>query len=54
MAIGESLFLPPVDGKGEARRLARQRNADLIMIHIAALLPLEYRGVYADPTKLAA
>jgi len=54
MTIGEPLYLPPIDGKGEARRLARQRNADLIMTHIAALLPFEYRGVYADPTKLAA
>jgi 1-acyl-sn-glycerol-3-phosphate acyltransferase len=54
MAIGEPLNLPPVEGKGEARRLARQRNADLIMIRIAALLPPEYRGVYADPAKLVA
>jgi 1-acyl-sn-glycerol-3-phosphate acyltransferase len=54
LAIGEPLYLPSVDGKGEARRLARQRNADLIMTHIAALLPIEYRGVYADPAKLAA
>jgi 1-acyl-sn-glycerol-3-phosphate acyltransferase len=54
MFIGEPLRLPTVEGKGEARRLARQRNADLIMTHIAALLPFEYRGVYADPSKLAA
>jgi len=53
MAVGEPLYLPPVEGKGEARRLARQHNADLIMIHIAALLPFDYRGVYADPAKLA-
>ncbi len=54
MAIGEPLSLPPVVEKGEARRLTRQRNADLIMTHIAALLPPEYRGVYADPAKLPA
>jgi len=54
MAIGEPLYLPPVEAKGEARRLSRQRNADLIMTHIAALLPFEYRGAYADPTKLVA
>lgn len=53
MAIGEPLRLPPVEGKGEARRLSRQRNADLIMTHVAALLPSEYRGVYADPAKLS-
>ena len=44
--IGRPVHLPPVQGKGEDRRLARQRNADLIMIHIAALLPVEYHGVY--------
>jgi 1-acyl-sn-glycerol-3-phosphate acyltransferase len=54
MSIGEPLLLPPVEGKGVVRRLARQRNADLIMTHIAALLPFEYRGVYADPAKLDA
>jgi 1-acyl-sn-glycerol-3-phosphate acyltransferase len=52
MCIGAPLLLPPVEGKGEARRLARQCNADLIMAHIAALLPLEYRGVYAAPANL--
>lgn len=54
MSIGEPLLLPLVEGKGVVRRLARQRNADLIMTHIAALLPFEYRGVYADPAKLDA
>lgn len=46
MNIGRPLQLPPIEGKGEARRAARQRNADLVMEHIAALLPPEYRGVY--------
>jgi len=46
--IGRPVHLPPVQGKGEERRLARQRNADLIMIHIAALLPVEYHGVYVN------
>lgn len=48
MHIGKQVLLPPIEGKGEARRAARQRNVDLIMTHIAALLPSEYRGVYAD------
>ena len=48
MRIGYPVRLPPVDGKGEARRASLQRNADLIMTHIAALLPPEYHGVYAD------
>jgi 1-acyl-sn-glycerol-3-phosphate acyltransferase len=48
MRIGKPFVLPPVEGKGEARRLARQSNADLVMRHIAGLVPEEYRGVYAE------
>lgn len=48
MHIGKPLFLPPVEGKGEERRISRQRNADLVMRHIAGLLPEEYRGYYGD------
>lgn len=47
MHIGVPVYLPPVEGRGEARRAALQRNADFIMQHIAALLPREYGGVYA-------
>ena len=46
--IGKPFRLPPVEGRGAQRRDSRQRNADLVMQHIAGLLPLEYRGVYAD------
>jgi 1-acyl-sn-glycerol-3-phosphate acyltransferase len=48
MRIGQAINLPLITGKGEQRRLARQYNADLIMHRIAALLPPEYRGVYAN------
>jgi 1-acyl-sn-glycerol-3-phosphate acyltransferase len=48
MRIGKPFHLPPIEGKGAERREARQRNTDLVMRHIAALLPEEYRGVYAD------
>jgi len=48
MTIGRPLHLPPVTGRGKARRETRQKNADMVMAQIAALLPLEYRGVYAD------
>ncbi len=48
MRIGQAVQLPPITGKGEQRRLARQHNVDLIMQRIAALLPPEYRGVYAN------
>jgi 1-acyl-sn-glycerol-3-phosphate acyltransferase len=54
MFIGEPMLLPPIEVKGEARRLARQQHADQIMKHIATLLPLEYQGVYADPANLDA
>jgi 1-acyl-sn-glycerol-3-phosphate acyltransferase len=48
MHIGKPLQLPPVEGKGNERRESRQRNADLVMRHIAGLLPEDYRGVYAE------
>lgn len=47
MRVGKPFKLPPIEGTGAARRLARQQNADLVMQHIAGLLPPEYRGVYA-------
>ena len=46
MCIGKPFMLPPIEGRGEQRRAARQKNADLVMRHIASLLPEEYRGVY--------
>lgn len=46
MHIGAPFRMPPVTGVGEDRRKDRQNNVDLIMIHIARLLPIEYRGVY--------
>lgn len=48
MRIGAPIVLPPITEKGPARREARQRNADLVMQHLAGLLPEEYRGVYAE------
>lgn len=47
MRIGRPFRLPPLEGKGEARRKARQDNADRIMLQIADLLPPEYHGEYA-------
>jgi 1-acyl-sn-glycerol-3-phosphate acyltransferase len=44
--IGKPFMLPSVEGSGEERRAARQSNADLVMRHIAALLPEEYWGLY--------
>ncbi len=55
MRIGKPFLLPPLEGRGVDRHEARQRNADLVMAHIAGLLPPEYRGVYAgqaiDPVQ---
>jgi 1-acyl-sn-glycerol-3-phosphate acyltransferase len=45
--IGPPLRLPPVVGHGAARRDALRDNTDLLMRHLADLLPPEYRGVYA-------
>lgn len=44
--IGKPFDLPPISGQGEQRRAARQANADLVMRHIAAVLPQEYWGAY--------
>ncbi len=50
--IGQPFRLPPLEGRGALRRESRQRNADLVMRHVAGLLPPEYRGVYADTAIL--
>jgi len=54
LRIGQPFSLPPITEKGAARREARQRNADLVMQHVAGLLPEEYRGVYADSAIIPA
>ena len=46
MCIGKPINLPLIEGKGKTRRIKLQENSDLIMSNIAALLPLEYGGVY--------
>jgi len=52
MRIGEMFELPPITGKGKTRRQSRQTNADLVMQHIADLLPEDYRGIYNNPELL--
>jgi 1-acyl-sn-glycerol-3-phosphate acyltransferase len=52
MRIGAPFVLPPISGRGEERRRNRQKNADLIMQHIAALLPSEYHGYYREKLAL--
>lgn len=46
--IGKPILLPEITARGPERHQARQSNADLVMRHIAGLLPAEYRGVYAE------
>jgi 1-acyl-sn-glycerol-3-phosphate acyltransferase len=48
MRIGSPFKLPTIKGRGLARREMRQQNADLVMKHLSALLPIEYQGVYSD------
>jgi len=45
--IGKPIEFPAITASGIKRRAARQENADLVMRHIAGLLPEEYHGVYA-------
>lgn len=47
MRIGKPITLPSIPAHGVDKHAARQRNADLVMSHLAGLLPEEYRGVYA-------
>lgn len=54
LRVGKPFALPPIAGRGEARREARQRNADLVMRHVAGLLPPEYRGVYGESAIVSA
>lgn len=46
MRIGKPILLPENTAKGRERHELRQANADLVMRHIAGLLPEEYRGYY--------
>jgi 1-acyl-sn-glycerol-3-phosphate acyltransferase len=48
--FGEPFTLPPVDRR--ERDAGLQRNTDEIMAQIAALLPPQYRGVYAEHPRL--
>jgi 1-acyl-sn-glycerol-3-phosphate acyltransferase len=46
VTIGEAFTMPPISDKLTKDGLARL--TDIIMVHIARLLPPEYRGHYAD------
>jgi 1-acyl-sn-glycerol-3-phosphate acyltransferase len=48
--IGPAFTLPPLAPTNRSAQLHAQ--ADVVMCHIAALLPPEYRGVYADHPHL--
>jgi len=52
MRVGKPITLPEITVKGKAKHEARQANSDLVMHHLAGLLPEEYRGVYADTAIL--
>lgn len=52
MHIGKPITLPENTAKGKEKHEVRQVNADLVMRHLAGLLPEEYRGVYADTAIL--
>jgi 1-acyl-sn-glycerol-3-phosphate acyltransferase len=50
--IGKPVTLGTGSGINRERREARQQIADLVMSHIAGLLPEAYRGVYTDSAIL--
>jgi 1-acyl-sn-glycerol-3-phosphate acyltransferase len=49
--IGEPFVLPPLP-RGAERDPFLEASTDEIMCRIAALLPPQYRGVYADHLRL--
>jgi 1-acyl-sn-glycerol-3-phosphate acyltransferase len=49
IAVGELFYLAV--GEGEVTRAARQRMTDAILYRMAALLPEDYRGRYADLSR---
>jgi 1-acyl-sn-glycerol-3-phosphate acyltransferase len=48
MRIGKPITLPSITTRGIEKHANRQKNADLVMSHLAGLLPEDYRGVYAE------
>lgn len=48
MRVGQLLQYPSVSSSKRERRAARKDYTDMIMANIAALLPEDYRGVYAE------
>lgn len=48
--FGEPFSLAPLERKHRAAQL--QENTDEIMLRIAAMLPEEYRGIYAEDPRL--
>ena len=52
VTAGPTFTLPPLPSESQGRSEALQQDTDEIMCRIAALLPLEYRGVYADHPRL--
>jgi 1-acyl-sn-glycerol-3-phosphate acyltransferase len=52
ITIGPMFNLPPLPSESQGRDEALKRDTDEIMCRIAALLPEEYRGVYADHPRL--
>ena len=51
VTFGEVIITPPRASKPQARRQQVAELTEKIMYHIAALLPPEYRGVYANEKR---
>jgi len=51
LRVGKAFTLPPLEGRKDRDRIL-QEYADETMCRIAALLPPEYRGVYAEHPRL--
>jgi 1-acyl-sn-glycerol-3-phosphate acyltransferase len=52
MHIGQPILVNLDERSGKTRKASRQEKSDLVMRHIAGLLPDEYRGYYAPNSIL--
>jgi 1-acyl-sn-glycerol-3-phosphate acyltransferase len=51
ITIGEVFHLPDLPLDGQSRKQSIDQASTIIMSHLAALLPPQYRGVYADAVE---
>jgi 1-acyl-sn-glycerol-3-phosphate acyltransferase len=54
LTIGPAFRLPDLPLEGTGRRQSLEQASTIIMTHLAGMLPLAYRGVYAEAVQPSA